>query len=307
MTATSVSASAKIILCGEHAVVYGQPAIAVPLSDLRTRVQIAPGSEGLTVNLTDTDEVLPDIRADHPVSQMIRLLLDTCGTPEPAATLTVRSDIPVARGMGSGAALSTAIGHALLTLVDCQMSRHKLNEMVYNIEKIYHGTPSGIDNTTIVYEQPVYFVRHQPVETFTMSGTLSLLIADTGMPSLTKAAVGDVRKLYDRDPTRIQPVLEQIGEITQQIRHAMSAGEAHRTGNLMTRNHELLRELTVSSDKLDHLVKVALAAGAKGAKLSGGGRGGNMIALVDESTQMKVERALLAAGAVRVYHTQVSG
>ncbi|RMG89418.1 MAG: mevalonate kinase, partial [Chloroflexi bacterium] len=169
-----------------------------------------------------------------------------------------------------------------------------------------HGTPSGVDNTVIVYEQPVYFVKGQPIERLVFSEEYRLLIADTGKAALTRIAVGDVRKLYEREPERIQPVLDEIGEVVVQARLALEAGDSLTVGKLMWRNHELLDQLTVSSAELDALVAAARNAGALGAKLSGGGRGGNMIALVTEETRSEVREALIAAGAVRVFETVVA-
>ncbi len=131
------------------------------------------------------------------------------------------------------------------------------------------------------------------------------LVADTGKRALTKTAVGDVRKLYEAHPQQITTTLENIGNIATQARHAIEQGEIQSIGQLMNENHRLLQALTVSSPELDALVKAARDTGAAGAKLSGGGRGGNMIALIYSETEAAVRQALLKAGAASVITTIV--
>ncbi len=303
------SAPAKVILFGEHAVVYGQPAIAVPVSSLRVNVRVSESAQdGVAIVTPLLNEVLRLDDADvdnNPLVAAVRYALDALQVQGANVILQITSQIPVASGLGSGAAVSAAIVRGLAQQFGRVLEDDVVNELVFKVEKLYHGTPSGVDNTVIVYEQPVYFVKGQPIERLTFSGEYRLLIADTGKAALTRVAVGDVRKLYEREPARIQPILEAIGDVVRQARQALEAGNSVAVGQLMWRNHELLNELTVSSPELDVLVEAARSAGALGAKLSGGGRGGNMIALVTEETQSAVHEALIAAGAVRVFETTV--
>ena len=131
------------------------------------------------------------------------------------------------------------------------------------------------------------------------------MIGDTGKSASTRAAVAGVRARYESEPNTIQLILDEIGRLVREARIAIEAGDAATMGKLMLQNHDLLRQLAVSSPKLDRLVDAALKAGALGAKLSGGGRGGNMIALVTPQTHDQVEGALRAAGAARVFTTEV--
>lgn len=307
------SAPAKIILFGEHAVVYGQPAIAVPVSSLRATADVTPNippGQGLRIAAADLNEILP-IRVDteivdHSLAATARLVLKTLNAVPPDVTITLHSTIPMASGLGSGAAVSAALGRALSRAVHQRLDNETLNALVYEMEKTYHGTPSGIDNTVIVYEQPVYFVRGAPIEKMTIGAPFMLLIGDTGQGALTRVAVGDVRKLFEAEPERIQPILEAIGSLVKQAKIAIENGEISALGPLMLQNHTLLQQLTVSSPELDRLVDAAVNAGAAGAKLSGGGRGGNMIALVTLDSAESVRQALLKAGAVRVFDTTVT-
>lgn len=303
---TETSAPAKVILLGEHAVVYGQPAIAVPVSTLRARVRVytnPEGQSGFRIYTGLLSEGLPSELSeefiDNSIAETAHLILEQLQHPAPDVTLTLHSEIPMASGMGSGAAVSAALTRALAHVIQQELNDHQLNAIVYETEKTYHGTPSGLDNTVIVYERPIFFIRDTPPQPLTINGRFTLLIGDTGHQGPTKIAVADVRKLYEAEPERIQTVLDAIGETVLEARHALETNDAQSLGALMSRNHGYLQTLTVSSAELDHLVAAAMTAGALGAKLSGGGRGGNMIALVQDKAEA-VRQALYAAGAVRV-------
>ena len=309
----TATAPAKIILFGEHAVVYGQPALAVPVPALRVSATIsaATPSTGLTLQAVDLGQQwrvsTESAAATHPLERIALLTLQAIGQSPPDALLTVHSEIPIASGLGSGAAISAAIARALYLWFGLPPDLDQINGMVYLVEQDYHGTPSGIDNTVIVYEQPVYFRRGQPIERLRPARNVLLIIADTGVPASTMVSVGHVRQLITSDRARWMPVVEQIGAISMRARTALENGVLDEIGPLMNENHALLRPIGVSSADLDRLVDAARAPGAPGAKLSGGGMGGNMIALVTEDSRASVEQALRAAGAARVLHTCVEG
>ncbi|NJL54702.1 mevalonate kinase [bacterium] len=306
------SAPAKIILLGEHAVVHGSPALAVPVHDVRATVQIQPSDNGmmhLYAHDLKTDYVVtPHPNADEPgLLHLIRRLLSQLEiTDLPAMALHIRSQIPIASGMGSGAAVSTATARAVLAAYEQAIPLKELNAIVYEAEQLYHGRPSGIDNTVIVYESPVFFVRGKAPELLRFASPQQILIADTGVEAPTRTAVNDVAQLLKKDQAAPINVLDAITDLVHQARSALEAGSTVALGQLMTENHRLLQRLTVSSPELDRLAQAAQDAGAYGAKLSGGGRGGNMIALVDTMTSDKVEAALYLAGATHVYRTVIA-
>ncbi|HVO70585.1 MAG TPA: mevalonate kinase, partial [Aggregatilineaceae bacterium] len=225
--------------------------------------------------------------------------------PESDLLLTVHSTIPIASGLGSGAALATALIRALGHALERPPSNEALNPLVYEVEKRHHGTPSGIDNTVIVYQQPVYFVRGRLPEPFIIACPFTLLVADSGHGTPTHITVRDVRRLYESEPKRVGAIFDRIGAIVEAARSAIESGTMGALGLLMDENHALLRELTVSSADLDRLGSAARAAGAAGAKLSGGGRGGNLLALVEPDQAAAVAAALRRAGAVNVIQTTV--
>lgn len=304
------SAPGKVILFGEHAVVYGQPAIAAPVDSLRATVEVMPGARGsglriVALDIGRTVEVrsAPD---DDPLALVARLTLDALGASMPDLMLVLKSTIPIASNLGSGAAVSAALARTLAEALGATLDVERLSALVYEVEKLHHGTPSGIDNTVVVYDKPVYFVRGQPPQIISIYRPFALAIADTGLPSPTKVAVGDVRRLYESNPAQIAPIFDAIGMIVQNARTSIESGRVEPLGPLMNQNHALLQRLTVSCPELDALVTAAREAGVLGAKLCGGGRGGNMIALAEGVDHGRLERALRAAGAVRVIFTEVS-
>ncbi len=295
-----ISVPGKVILFGEHAVVYGQPAIAIPVSQLRTRVVITEDVSSPVLDLPDLGTTVDITSAPHPDEEpllaAVREVQAYLGmTQMPAMRVVLTSDIPIASGLGSGAAAACAIIRGLLGYFGEGAADEVVNRLVYNIEKLYHGTPSGIDNTVVTYEQPVYFMRKQPnnvIETFDVGAPLHLLIADTGVKSPTMLTVGDVRRQWKQERERFDTLFAACGQVARQARLAIERGDVARVGVLMGENQAILSEMGVSSAELDHLIRIALSAGALGAKLSGGGRGGNMIALTTEANRQSVADAL---------------
>lgn len=304
------SAPGKVILFGEHAVVYGRPALAIPVAAVRAEafVESAPPGCGFTIWAQDIGEEirLESASPDHPLAAAARLALERLGIRRPGAwRLVIHSTIPVASGLGSGAAVSAAIVRALASAAGEELASADVSELVYQVDRLHHGNPSGIDNTVIAHEEPVYYVRGQPPQRFSIGRPFWLAIADTGVRSPTKITVGDVRRRWEHDPAPLEACFDQIGALVEAAREAIASGDTSRLGPLMDANHELLRELGVSSPELERLASEARRAGAMGAKLSGGGRGGNLIALVTPETGRVVADRLREAGAAGVIVTPV--
>jgi mevalonate kinase len=307
---TTANAPGKIILIGEHAAVYGRPAIAVPVKQVRACVTVedaAPGA-GCTIVASDLNRTvrLAYATLDDPLAAIARVTLEHLNAPEPDVIVTISSTIPIASGMGSGAAVSTAIARALATHLNHLLDDRTISSLVFEVEKLYHGTPSGIDNTVVAHARPVFFVKDRLTDTFTVKSPLYILIADTGIPSSTKAVVKDVRAGWEADRGHYDAMFRSIGQISIMARAAIETGEHYALGALMDGNQWLLREMGVSSSEIDQLTQAARRAGALGAKLSGAGRGGNVIALVTEVTQAAVADAMRQAGAKDVIPTVVA-
>lgn len=311
---TNATAPGKVILLGEHAVVYGRPAIAVPVWESTATVTVTDlaGAESearARIVAHDTGETidLATAPADHPLALVARLALLRLGiTPPPNWRMDVRSDIPMASGLGSGAAVSTALARAIFAHAEQPADPAVISEIVYESERVHHGTPSGIDNTVIAYGQPVWFVRGEGPQIFAPGGDFTLAIADSGIASPTLETVGDVRRAHDRNPARLEALFDEIGHIAIEARQVLQSGDSAALGKLFEANQRLLEFLKVSSEPLQRLIHAARGAGALGAKLSGGGRGGNVIALAAPEGAGQVMDALLTAGAKRVILTTVS-
>jgi mevalonate kinase len=319
---TKSSAPGKIILFGEHAVVYGRPALAIPVIQVQTEVEIQDSPQpGIWIHApaVDLHAELNTLPSDHPVAAVIHNFLFIARTlPSPGGRgaggegrfpdleINISSTIPVASGFGSGAAVTVALTRALAFHFGYPMTDEEVNAFTYVIENLHHGTPSGIDNTVITYAKPVYFVMGQQMETFKVGTPFTIVIGDTGIPAPTKESVGDVRKLWEADKPKWEVVFDKVGVIANRAREATERGKMEELGALMNRNHSLLQEMTVSSPELDRLVSVAFDSGALGAKMSGGGRGGNMIALVPSEMAEEISSALEKGGAKNTIITQVS-
>jgi mevalonate kinase len=311
MTTTPIAkatASGKVILFGEHAVVYGRPAIAVPVAQVRAVATVHPGTDGLIVHAPDlnrTFPVTPETEGQPLVSAVLHTLRHMDAGLDHNLVVRIKSTVPVGRGLGSSAAVADAIIHAVGRHFGVELPADVRSRLVYETEVVQHATPSGIDNTVIAFNQPVYFMRDQPIQRFDVGRELHLVIADTGRATPTRETVGAVRAGWQLDPDRYEALFDAIAAIVDAARDALAAGDSVAVGRLMDENHARLRELDVSSRELDDLVYAARGAGALGAKLSGGGRGGNIVAVAMPWVVDEVEVAVREAGAVGVIRTVV--
>lgn len=307
---TSASACGKVILLGEHAVVYGRPAIAVPISGLRATAEVHGRPEGgVLIEAHDLQVVsrLPGDEATSPLALTAANTLRHLGldAAQLGLRIVVRSDVPIARGLGSGPAVATALVRALAQHLGRALSAEQVSALVYRTEVLLHGTPSGVDNTVVAHEAPVWYVMGQGPEFLLVGVQLNLVIGDTGVSASTREAVADVRRGWEANASRYERLFDAIEHIVGEARACLVEGRLGRLGELMDANQALLAKLGVSSAELDGLVATARAAGAFGAKLCGGGRGGCMVALVARGSQVQVAEALRVAGAVRVMTSTV--
>lgn len=312
MPAIAATAPGKVILCGEHAVVYGAPAIALPVFDVRTRTSIharpaaSPGEVQVIAPIIHLNKSLEAIEPSHPLRAAIQLVINELGiTQLPACEIRISSSIPLATGLGSSASVTISLARALGLFLGHPMSDETVNRIAFEVEKINHGTPSGIDNTVITYEKPVYFQANSPIEHLRINRGFSLVIAESGSASLTVETVAGVRERRLANLEEYDNIISNIGEISREIKRILCTDDLTLNGSLLTMNHNLLTQLGVSTPALDALVKAALKAGASGAKLSGGGGGGNIIAITDPRFAREVARDLEAHGAVRTIITTI--
>jgi len=306
---SSASACGKIILFGEHAVVYNSPAIAVPVSSLHANVSVQE-ADTLIIdarNLSAEYQILKEpLKKNHTAFALQETIFDTLKhfklSKNQKIRITIDSKIPISAGMGSSAAVAVATIRALAAFFKKKITNEELYNLAHKTEVIHHITPSGVDLSVIINEKPIFFKKGDPnvLDLLSLKNKISLVIGDTGVQSKTSEVVADVR--VNRE--KYEEEFAEIRTIVEQARNLIESGDVLRLGPLMDDNHEVLQKINVSSPELDNLVKAAREAGALGAKLSGAGRGGNMIALADENGKA-ISQALMDAGAGRVFYAEI--
>ena len=311
-------ASAKLIIAGEHAVVYRRPAIAVPVPAIQAQVQIvaAPHGQGCIIHSPDlawSGQLGID---SNPLLDLVSDLMTKWHFPIPNIAITISSAIPIASGMGSGAAVATALVRAMAQFLHHDIDSDEVGALVYRSEQRLHGTPSGIDNTVIAYDQPIAFCRRPPqadgtpqpsrIDPLLIAQPITIVVGDSGERSPTHLAVAGVRQRREQATAHYDALFDAIAAVTIVAQQALASGNIPLLGALCTQNHSLLQAIGVSTPLLDRLVKAAIAAGAYGAKLSGAGVGGVMFAVTDATNSSAVAAAIQQAGATRTFTTMIA-
>ena len=300
-------AHAKAILFGEHAVVYGSPAFAVPLHGLGVQADIrnSPGIETRIESqlFAGTAQSAPAMMG--PVVAALQASLEATGEASAEVELRIRSAIPHGRGLGSSAAVATSVARAVAALRGQVIDGAALHTIVQKAETVAHGRPSGIDAWAVATPAPIRFQAGHATR-IDVGRRLIFVLADSGHHGSTAEAVSGVRALRDAEPTRINAAISRLAELTESAVDDMQAGERDSIGARMLEAHSLLADIGVSTPTLDALVDAATAAGAPGAKLTGGGLGGCVLALADSDDQAEyLADSLRAAGAPRTWTTEV--
>ena len=301
MKQIQTTAPAKIILLGEHAVVYGKPAIAIPIHSVTASAEIIPSPSDKPFHILSEaiglDSPFSELQPDAPLRKLIELIQKDFNLKTlPPAVLRIASTIPPASGLGSGAAVSVSVIRAFMQGTGIERTDGQVSALSYEIEKIYHGTPSGIDNTVISLNRPICFRKGKPIQMLHLSASLPLIVVNSGIYSETAIAVGDVRAHYSENESAIK----SIGELVERTIPIFESGSIPSLGAMMTENHRWLQAINVSCERLDQMVNFALAHGALGAKLTGAGRGGNIIALAADMASADELRSAFGAEGYQV-------
>jgi hydroxymethylglutaryl-CoA reductase len=279
----------KVILLGEHAVVYGRHAIACPLpltmrahvEDVEKGVQLLIPSWGVEYELAKP----PEQRRSF--ERAAGAILDELGLASRGIRIEVFPDVPRAMGLGGSAALAVAIIRALDKHFKLGLDNNEVNRLAYVSERIAHGQPSGIDNTLATFGQPLVYRMGNPplVELLNIPQPLALVVGMTRTQGLTAKTVGDVKEAHDRLPKVYEKIFDDIDGLALQAVSAIQENRLDDLGELMNINQGLLNALQVSTPELETLIGIARKAGALGAKLTGGGGGGAIVALCGDANK----------------------
>lgn len=293
----------KIILLGEHSVVYGKPAIAIPFSNTKVEAIIKKTNGDVTLDCVFFRGLLSNApERILGTKTVIEKVVEDLDKELRDFHIEINSTIPYESGMGSSAAVAVATIRGLYRFFGESITNDRLIDLTNISEKIVHGNPSGIDTSVIVMETNLYYVKGKQLDPFHFKLDAYLIVAHTGSQSQTKDAVRDVRLLIEKNPKKYRPIIDELGNIAYRGKRAMEGNNPIELGNLMTRAHFLLDKLSVSNEKLNKLVDISLDNGALGAKLTGGGRGGSMIALCSTKDEAKyISNKLLDKGAKKVW------
>ncbi len=279
----------KVILLGEHAVVYGRHALAMPIP-LAMRAVVEDGDSGVQLMIPRWGieyQLAKPPEQRRSFERAAGAILDQLGLADRRIRIEVFPDVPRGMGLGGSAALAVAIVRALDLHFKLGLSDEAINELAFQSEQIAHGEPSGIDNTMATYGKPLLFCKGTPplVEPVSPGKPLELVIGMTHKEGLTAKTVAHVRAARERNPRLYDKIFDDIDGLVRQAVPAVHEGNIEQLGELMNVCQGLLNALQVSTPELERLIGIARRAGAVGAKLTGGGGGGAMVALCQDNQQ----------------------
>ena len=307
--ASTVSSRApgKIILSGEQFVVLGAPAVAMAVN-LYSKIEVSPSKSGeIEVTADIPLHLVSDADKESSASENQELLeplrlaasatLDHLAVRDRSVHVDANCQIPIGAGLGSSASTTVATISAVAKSAGARLDREEIFKLAFIPENYLHGQPSGVDQATCIYGGIIQFKKPSKINPISVKRPPTILVCDSGAHRSTKALVGSVVKRSREQTDRFQTHLDEITAISNAVVKALRKEEDDELGRLMNRNHELLRQIDVSTPALDRLVAEARRAGALGAKLTGAGGGGCIIALCDDNkARSNIARKLRKAG-----------
>jgi mevalonate kinase len=306
----TASAPAKIILFGEHFVIYGEPAIVLAIdkrayakTEVRQDKRLSIRSVNLNLSGYYENENFKVEYGDareaklkfEPIRRAVEKILEKHGE-KVGLDIEINSTVPVAAGLGSSAAVVAAVTAAVSALLNIKMSKEEVFRITYDAEQVVHGTPSGIDPAISTFGGTLLFQMDTGFKPLDVKIDAPLVIGDTGVTRSTRVQVERVRELREKYPQVIEPIMLSAREIVLRALEALSEGDLETVGELMNINHALLCSVGVSDESLEWLINAARKAGALGAKLTGAGGGGCMIALAKNERLNQIMEAIQRVG-----------
>lgn len=303
------SAPAKIILFGEHFVVYGEPAIVMAINKrayatakLRNDKLLRIVFSDLNLSGTFMDNVFKPEKCSlqhktmfEPVWLIVKKISETAQTKS-GMDIKIHSSIPIAAGLGSSAAIAVATAKAVSKLLNVDANQEMIYTVALEAERLIHGAPSGIDPVISTYGGVLKFIKGKGFTHLKVKENIRLVVGDTCLQRSTGEMVSTVRKNYESYPSILKPIIKAGGKLALLGAEAIMEGNIEKLGELMNINHALLYAIGVSSEPIEKLVYAARKAGALGAKLTGAGGGGCIIALSPENRSSLVVEAIKDAG-----------
>ncbi len=307
MPQVTTSAPGKLLLFGDHAVVYGHPCIVTAVDQ---RIQVSVRKNGVDVFAMDAPDLglksysktIADLgKKELPKSvSFMEMLYKRFLEKYPqdrGIVVTTKSEFSSQFGFGSSSAVTVAFAKALVTLYELDFTQHQLFELCYQAVIDVQGVGSGFDIASAVWGGTLYYVKPAAVVEQIEVKDLPLIVGYSGVKADTPTLIRMVESLRSQNPEKINGIFSQVGKLVESAREAIAEGNWPVVGKLMTQNQQLLRQLQVSSVLLDGLIAAATQSGASGAKLSGAGGGDCMVAIATEEHSDSVEAALRTAGA----------
>ncbi|MCH9694002.1 MAG: hydroxymethylglutaryl-CoA reductase, degradative [Gammaproteobacteria bacterium] len=295
--ASTAAAAGKVILFGEHAVVYGRHALALPIENA-VSATVSKSDSPSTLRVADWDINLSiDANRSDGLHGAINIIRDALGVADYNFAIDVRSHLPRGVGLGSSAAIAVALTRAIALCADVKADDARVNGIAYECEKLFHGTPSGIDNTLACYGQPTLFRSSDGLRStaLAVAEPPPVVVAISGEVGLTRELVAGVRERYDESTSHYEQIFDQIDSMSQQGAKLLQRSDYESLGRLMNVCQGLLNAIEVSTPDLERMIAIARNAGAVGAKLTGAGGGGSIVALCPGNEE-QVRTALRQAG-----------
>ena len=294
-------ANGKVILIGEHAVTFGEPAIAIPFTTGRVSALIESlnASESSYIKSEVYDGEL--VYAPEHLKSVITRFIDKYDIATPIK-VSIDTNLPPSRGLGSSAAMAVAFVRASFDYINKPLTDAVLIEEANWAERIAHGKPSGIDTQTIVSNKPVWFQKGKVTTLKPLDLNGYMVVIDTGIRGSTKQAVEDVNNLCKAESGSLS-LVEHIGKLVHEARDSIEHHNFEQLATVFNLCQENLRTLTVSHEKIEQLLEVSKEQGAIAGKLTGGGRGGSMIVLA--STLETAEKIVESAQSLGAHHTWI--